>query len=72
MVGCREGWIEAPYASCPAGPADIAQAIVPVGLENGSRSYIIRGINTLSGHFLPDPTETIGTAPRHPEGASRC
>ena len=32
MVGSREGWVEAPYATCPAGPAEIAQALVPVDL----------------------------------------
>ena len=44
MVGSREGWAEAPYASCPAGPAEIAQALVPVDLENGRRGYIIPGL----------------------------
>ena len=27
MVGSREGWVEAPYANCPAGPAEIATAL---------------------------------------------
>jgi 2-dehydro-3-deoxygalactonokinase len=44
MVGSREGWVEAPYASCPAGPAEIAQALVPVDLENGRRGHIIPGL----------------------------
>ncbi|MBM6578664.1 2-dehydro-3-deoxygalactonokinase [Microvirga sp. BT689] len=44
MVGSREGWVEAPYASCPAGPAEIAQALVPVDLENGRKGYIIPGL----------------------------
>src|SRR5215213_5151766 len=29
MVGSRQGWIEAPYLACPAGPAEIAAATVP-------------------------------------------
>ncbi|MPR09387.1 2-dehydro-3-deoxygalactonokinase [Microvirga tunisiensis] len=29
-------------------------------------------IGTIPGLFLPDPTDTIGAAPCHPEGASRC
>jgi 2-dehydro-3-deoxygalactonokinase len=37
MVGNREGWREAPYAICPSGPAEIAQAPVPVDLENGRK-----------------------------------
>jgi 2-dehydro-3-deoxygalactonokinase len=44
MVGSREGWVEAPYATCPAGPAEIAQALVPVDLENGRKGYIIPGL----------------------------
>lgn len=44
MVGSREGWVEAPYASCPAGPAEIAQALAPVDLENGRKGHIIPGL----------------------------
>ncbi|MBQ0823263.1 2-dehydro-3-deoxygalactonokinase [Microvirga sp. HBU67558] len=44
MVGSREGWVEAPYATCPAGPAEIARALVPVNLENGRQGYIIPGL----------------------------
>jgi 2-dehydro-3-deoxygalactonokinase len=44
MVGSREGWVEAPYASCPAGPAEIAQSLVPVDLENGRKGHIIPGL----------------------------
>jgi 2-dehydro-3-deoxygalactonokinase len=44
MVGSREGWVEAPYATCPAGPAEIAQALVPVDLENGRKGYVIPGL----------------------------
>ena len=44
MVGSREGWVEAPYATCPAGPAEIAKALVPVDLENGRKGYIIPGL----------------------------
>ena len=44
MVGSREGWVEAPYANCPAGPAEIAKALVPVDLESGRKGYIIPGL----------------------------
>ncbi|WP_162820318.1 2-dehydro-3-deoxygalactonokinase [Microvirga calopogonii] len=44
MVGSREGWVEAPYAVCPAGPAEIARALAPVDLENGRKGYIIPGL----------------------------
>lgn len=44
MVGSREGWVEAPYASCPAGPAEIANALIPVDLENGRKAHIVPGL----------------------------
>ena len=30
MIGSRQGWQEAPYLPCPAGPAEIAAAAVPL------------------------------------------
>ncbi|NIX76083.1 2-dehydro-3-deoxygalactonokinase [Microvirga terricola] len=44
MVGSREGWVVAPYASCPAGPAEIAGAMIPVDLDHGRKAYIIPGL----------------------------
>ncbi|WP_166802269.1 2-dehydro-3-deoxygalactonokinase [Microvirga pakistanensis] len=44
MVGSREGWQEAPYASCPAGPAEIARALIPVDLSNGRKAHIVPGL----------------------------
>ncbi|PPQ32734.1 2-dehydro-3-deoxygalactonokinase [Rhodopila globiformis] len=33
MIGSRQGWKEAPYLPCPAGPADIAGALVDIGFD---------------------------------------
>jgi 2-dehydro-3-deoxygalactonokinase len=44
MVGSREGWVEAPYAACPAGPSDIAGALIPVDLGDGRSGYIVPGL----------------------------
>ena len=44
MVGSREGWMVAPYANCPAGPVEIAQAMVPVDLGNGRKAHIVPGL----------------------------
>jgi 2-dehydro-3-deoxygalactonokinase len=44
MVGSREGWVMAPYAVCPAGPAEIAQAMIPVDLGNGRQAHIVPGL----------------------------
>ena len=57
MVGSRQGWVEAPYAACPAGPADVAGqlawvvpgrvAIVPgLSCERGGAPDVMRGEET--------------------------
>ena len=43
MVGSREGWTVAPYAPCPAGPADIARALISVDLGGGRTGRIVPG-----------------------------
>jgi 2-dehydro-3-deoxygalactonokinase len=44
MVGSREGWVMAPYAVCPAGPAEIARALMPVELGGGRSAHIVPGL----------------------------
>ncbi len=44
MVGSREGWVMAPYASCPADAADIARAMIPVELGDGRQAHIVPGL----------------------------
>ena len=44
MVGSREGWVEAPYAACPAGPAEIRRAMIPVDLGGGRQAHIVPGL----------------------------
>lgn len=44
MVGSREGWVEAPYAACPAGPEDIVRAMIPVDLGAGRTGHIVPGL----------------------------
>jgi 2-dehydro-3-deoxygalactonokinase len=46
MVGSREGWALAPYATCPAGPDEIARSLTPVDLGGGRTAYIVPGIVT--------------------------
>lgn len=42
MIGSRQGWVEAPYADCPAGIAAVARQLVPVpGVE---RARIVPGV----------------------------
>jgi 2-dehydro-3-deoxygalactonokinase len=44
MVGSREGWVMAPYAICPAGPVEIAHAMIPVELGKGRKGHIVPGL----------------------------
>jgi 2-dehydro-3-deoxygalactonokinase len=45
MVGSREGWVEAPYASCPAGPAEVAARMIEIDLGAGQRGHIVPGLS---------------------------
>jgi 2-dehydro-3-deoxygalactonokinase len=45
MVGSREGWVMAPYATCPAGPEDVARAMIEVDLGDGRKGHIVPGLS---------------------------
>jgi len=53
MVGSRQGWIEAPYLRCPAGPAEIAVATIPVPFDS-AETRLIPGLTTEDPHGIPD------------------
>jgi len=53
MVGSRQGWVEAPYLPCPAGPAEIAAATIEVPFE-GARVRLLPGLSTRDGAGVPD------------------
>jgi 2-dehydro-3-deoxygalactonokinase len=44
MIGSRQGWIEAPYAFCPAGLADLAGALATATSPRGRKLAIIPGV----------------------------
>ena len=45
MVGSRQGWVEAPYAPCPAGLDDLAAALAEVPAQPGfGRIAIVPGV----------------------------
>ena len=46
MIGSRNGWIEAPYAPCPASPADIALGMACAEISPGRAASIIPGLIT--------------------------
>ena len=53
MVGSRQGWIEAPYLRCPAGPAEIAAATIAVPFDS-AETRLVPGLTTEDAHGIPD------------------
>jgi 2-dehydro-3-deoxygalactonokinase len=67
MIGSRQGWVEAPYAPCPAGIADLAGHVVPVPCA-GADVRIVPGINCADEAGVPEvmrgeETQLIGALP---------
>jgi 2-dehydro-3-deoxygalactonokinase len=52
MIGSRQGWVEAPYASCPAGIDDIAQHLARV--PRHERIRIVPGLSLRPREGAPD------------------
>jgi 2-dehydro-3-deoxygalactonokinase len=44
MIGSRQGILEAPYLACPADPASLARALVPVTIA-GRAAHIVPGLS---------------------------
>lgn len=54
MITSRNGWVEVPYVSCPAGPADLAAGIIYKDLGDGSQVCFLPGINDPARAPYPD------------------
>ena len=54
MVGSRQGWREAPYLPCPAGPAEIAAATVPLPFPGARRCFLVPGLSARGPEGVPD------------------
>lgn len=73
MVGSRQGWLEAPYLPCPAGPAEIAAALTPLPFA-GARCLLVPGLSTRGPEGVPDvmrgeETKLIGLLAELGDGA---
>ena len=44
MIGSRQGWREAPYLPCPAGPAELAGALTDIGFD-WARVKLVPGLS---------------------------
>ncbi len=53
MIGSRQGWREAPYLPCPAGPAEIAAALVRVPFE-GADILLVPGLTDRDASGTPE------------------
>lgn len=53
MVGSRQGWVEASYAPCPAGAAEIAAALVRVPFE-GAEVLLVPGLSDHDEGGVPE------------------
>lgn len=53
MIGSRQGWIEAPYLDCPAGPLALEAALIPVPFE-AARVAIVPGLRSEDPSLTPE------------------
>jgi 2-dehydro-3-deoxygalactonokinase len=65
MVGARAGWHEAPYLPCPADPADLAAAALPVE-DAPARCFIVPGLsarnaNGVANVMRGEETQILGS-----------
>lgn len=61
MITSRQGWVEVPYVDCPAGPAELARAIITKTLSSGRKLHFITGLHLRSaslGHDVMRSEET--------------
>jgi 2-dehydro-3-deoxygalactonokinase len=54
MVGSRQGWVEAPYAACPAGAAEIAAATLTIPSPELGGVLLAPGLSALDALGAPD------------------
>ncbi|MBD0272488.1 MAG: 2-dehydro-3-deoxygalactonokinase [Acetobacteraceae bacterium] len=54
MIGSRQGWREVPYLACPAGPAEVAAAMVPLPFPGARRCLLVPGLSTRGPEGVPD------------------
>ena len=66
MIGSRQGWKEAPYLPCPAGPAELAGALVDIGFD-WARVKLVPGVSGTD-----DSGRGRGDARRGNPGAGRA
>ena len=54
MIGSRQGWLEIPYAECPAGAGEIARGVRAVRWGDGRQAWIVPGLSCRDESGVPD------------------
>lgn len=54
MAGSRQGWVETPYAPCPAGLGDVAALAVQVEMAHPGGVFILPGLSARDAQGAPD------------------
>lgn len=54
MISSRQGWIEAPYLTCPAGLAEFAQQLISLDLKRDRKIWFVPGAMYRSESNIPD------------------
>jgi 2-dehydro-3-deoxygalactonokinase len=67
MVGSRQGWVEAPYVSCPAGLADLTAGVTMIEDNRVGPVAVVPGLTCRDSDGVPDvmrgeETQIIGGA----------
>jgi 2-dehydro-3-deoxygalactonokinase len=53
MIGSRQGWREAPYLPCPAGPAELAEGLTKIGFD-WAQVKIVPGLSARDEAGVPE------------------
>lgn len=72
MIGSRQGWIEAPYAPCPAGAEGIVGHLVRHRTRDGIELHFVPGLSFRGPDGVPDvmrgeETQILGVLAQRPE-----
>jgi 2-dehydro-3-deoxygalactonokinase len=76
MIGSRQGWKETPYLPCPAGAAELAEALVDIGFD-WARVKLVPGLSGLDESGVAEvmrgeETQIMGVAPLLRDGGIAC
>ena len=76
MIGSRQGWKEAPYLPCPAGPAELAGALVDIGFD-WARVKLVPGLSGIDASGVAEvmrgeETQVMGVPVLLRDGGIAC